>query len=197
MIFFTLLNNISLLKKYFYKKMNIKSISTGKKVPDEVNVLIENSANALPVKYELDKESGCLFVDRFVATPMHYPCNYGFIPNTLSDDGDPIDVLVPTEYPIIPGAVIPCKPIGVLIMEDEKGMDEKVIAVPTVKMNSEYSRIDELKDLPEILMNKIKHFFEHYKELEKGKWVKVSDFKDSKVAKQKILEAVERYNSNK
>ncbi len=177
--------------------MNIKSISTGKKVPDEVNVLIENSANALPVKYELDKESGCLFVDRFVATPMHYPCNYGFIPNTLSDDGDPIDVLVPTEYPIIPGAVIPCKPIGVLIMEDEKGMDEKVIAVPTVKMNSEYSRIDELKDLPEILMNKIKHFFEHYKELEKGKWVKVSDFKDSKVAKQKILEAVERYNSNK
>lgn len=177
--------------------MNIKSISTGKKVPDEVNVLIENSANALPVKYELDKESGCLFVDRFIATPMHYPCNYGFIPNTLSDDGDPIDVLVPTEYPIVPGAVIPCKPIGVLIMEDEKGMDEKVIAVPTVKMNSEYSRIDELKDLPEILMNKIKHFFEHYKELEKGKWVKVSDFRDSKVAKQKILEAVERYNSNK
>ncbi len=177
--------------------MNIKSISTGKKVPEEVNVLIENSANALPVKYELDKESGCLFVDRFVATPMHYPCNYGFIPNTLSEDGDPIDVLVPTEYPIVPGAVIPCKPIGVLIMEDEKGMDEKVIAVPTVKMNSEYSRIDELKDLPEILMNKIKHFFEHYKELEKGKWVKVSDFKDSKIAKQKILEAVDRYNSNK
>lgn len=177
--------------------MNIKSISTGKKVPEEVNVLIENSANALPVKYELDKESGCLFVDRFVATPMHYPCNYGFIPNTLSEDGDPIDVLVPTEYPIVPGAVIPCKPIGVLIMEDEKGMDEKVIAVPTVKMNSEYSRIDELKDLSEILMNKIKHFFEHYKELEKGKWVKVSDFKDSKIAKQKILEAVDRYNSNK
>ena len=177
--------------------MNIKSISVGKKVPDEVNVLIENSANALPVKYELDKESGCLFVDRFVATPMHYPCNYGFIPNTLSDDGDPIDVLVPTEYPIVPGAVIPCKPIGVLIMEDEKGMDEKIIAVPTAKMNSEYSRIDELKDLPEILMNKIKHFFEHYKELEKGKWVKVSDFSDSKVAKQKILEAVERYSSNK
>lgn len=177
--------------------MNIKSISTGKKVPEEVNVLIENSANALPVKYELDKESGCLFVDRFVATPMHYPCNYGFIPNTLSEDGDPIDVLVPTEYPIVPGAVISCKPIGVLIMEDEKGMDEKVIAVPTVKMNSEYSRIDELKDLPEILMNKIKHFFEHYKELEKGKWVKVSDFKDSKIAKQKILEAVDRYNSNK
>lgn len=174
--------------------MLVKNIVIGKKIPDEVNVIIENSANALPIKYELDKESGALFVDRFIATPMHYPCNYGFIPNTLSDDGDPIDVLVATEYPVMPGAVIPCKPIGVLIMEDEKGMDEKVIAVPTVKMNSEYSSIDELNELPEILMNKIKHFFEHYKDLEKGKWVKVSDFKDSKVAKQKILEAVDRYN---
>lgn len=177
--------------------MNIKNIQIGKKAPEEVNVLIENSANALPVKYELDKESGCLFVDRFIATPMHYPCNYGFIPNTLSEDEDPIDVLVPTEYPIVPGAVIPCKPIGVLIMEDEKGMDEKIIAVPTVKMNSEYSMLNELNELPEILMNKIKHFFEHYKDLEKGKWVKVSGFEDSKTAKRKILEAIDRYNLNK
>ena len=173
--------------------MNLKNIAIGKGVPNEVNVLIENSANELPVKYELDKESGCLFVDRFIATPMHYPCNYGFIPNTLSEDNDPIDVLVPTEYPIIPGAVIPCKPIGVLIMEDEKGMDEKIIAVPTVKMNSEYSNINEISELPDILINKIKHFFEHYKDLEKGKWVKVADFKGSDIAKQKILEAANRY----
>lgn len=172
--------------------MSINNLSTGKKIPDEVNVLIENSANDLPVKYELDKDSGYMFVDRFIATPMHYPCNYGFIPNTLSEDGDPIDVLVPTEYPIMPKSVIPCKPIGVLIMEDEKGMDEKIIAVPTVKMNSEYSKINEISELPEILINKIKHFFEHYKDLEKGKWVKVADFKSSEVAKQKILEAVER-----
>lgn len=174
--------------------MNLKSIAIGKNVPNEVNVLIENSTNDLPVKYELDKDSGFLFVDRFIATPMHYPCNYGFIPNTLSEDEDPIDVLVPTEYPIIPGAIIPCKPIGVLIMEDEKGMDEKIIAVPTVKMNSEYSNINEINELSEILINKIKHFFEHYKDLEKGKWVKVADFKNSDVAKQKILEAINRYN---
>ena len=175
--------------------MLVKNIKVGKNVPEQVNVLIENSANALPVKYELDKESGALFVDRFLATPMHYPCNYGFIPGTLSDDGDPIDVLVPTEYPVIPGAVIPCKPVAVLIMEDEKGMDEKIIAVPTEKMNSEYSKYNELNELPTILIDKIKHFFEHYKDLEKGKWVKVADFKDSKVAKEKIKEAIERYNN--
>jgi inorganic pyrophosphatase len=165
----------------------------GKKVPDNVNVIVEVQADSpYPVKYELDKDSGALFVDRFLATPMCYPCNYGFIPNTLSDDGDPIDVLVITEYPILAGAVIPCKPIGVLLMEDEKGGDEKIIAVPTEKMNSEYSGLEEIDSIPELLLNKIKHFFEHYKDLEKGKWVKVSGFRDSSEAKKKILEAVKR-----
>ena len=172
--------------------MSLEKISMGKEVPDEVNVLIENSGNALPVKYELDKDSGVLFVDRFVATPMHYPCNYGFVPNTLSDDGDPVDVLVIAEFPIQPGAVIPSKLIGVLIMEDEKGMDEKLLAVPTVKMNSEYSHYNELEDIPEVLLNKIKHFFEHYKDLEKGKWVKITGFKPAADAKKIMLEAVER-----
>jgi inorganic pyrophosphatase len=172
--------------------MKVENISMGKNAPDEVNVIIENSANALPVKYELDKKSGALFVDRFIATPMHYPCNYGFVPNTLSEDDDPVDVLVISEFPIIPGAVIPAKLVGVLIMEDEKGMDEKLLAVPTVKMNSEYSRFNEIDDIPEILLNKIKHFFEHYKELEKGKWVKVTGFKDATNAKRIMNEAVER-----
>ena len=172
--------------------MLIKNISTGKDVPNVVNVLIENPANALPVKYELDKESGALFVDRFLATPMHYPLNYGFIPNTLSGDGDPIDVLVLSEYPITYGAVLPCKPIGVLLMEDEKGEDEKILAVPSEKMNSEYSKINEIEELPEVTLKKVEHFFEHYKDLEKGKWVKVAGYKDSKEAKNKILEAVER-----
>ena len=164
----------------------------GKKAPDEVNVIVENSGNALPVKYELDKDSGALFVDRFIATPMHYPCNYGFVPNTLSEDGDPVDVLVVSEYPVAPGAVIPAKLVGVLIMEDEKGMDEKLIAVPTVKMNSEYSHYNELTELSEILVNKIKHFFEHYKDLEKGKWVKVTGFKNAAEAKKIMNEAVNR-----
>jgi inorganic pyrophosphatase len=172
--------------------MLIDKIKTGKDVPNSVNVVVENPANALPVKYELDKDSGALFVDRFLTTPMHYPLNYGFVPNTLSGDGDPIDVLVLSEYPITYGAVIPSKPVGVLIMEDEKGEDEKILAVPTEKMNSEYSKINEIDELPELLLNKIKHFFERYKDLEKGKWVKVTGFKNSKEAKNKILEAVER-----
>ena len=172
--------------------MLIKNIKTGKDVPNVVNVIVENPANALPVKYELDKESGALFVDRFLATPMHYPLNYGFVPNTLSGDGDPIDVLVLSEYPVTYGAVIPCKPIGVLLMEDEKGEDEKVLAVPSEKMNSEYSKYNEINDIPEVTLKKVEHFFEHYKDLEKGKWVKVSGFKDSKEAKNKILEGIKR-----
>jgi inorganic pyrophosphatase len=172
--------------------MLVEKIKTGKNVPDSINVVVENPANALPVKYEIDKESGALFVDRFLATPMHYPLNYGFVPNTLSGDGDPIDVLVLSEYSITYGAVIPSKPIGVLLMEDEKGEDEKILAVPTEKMNSEYSRINEIDELPELLLNKIKHFFERYKDLEKGKWVKITGYENSTKAKQKILEAIER-----
>jgi inorganic pyrophosphatase len=174
--------------------MNIEKISVGKDVPNQVNVIIEVPMNSDPVKYETDKDSGAIFVDRFIATPMYYPCNYGFIPHTLSDDGDPADVLVISEFPIISGAIISVKPIGVLIMEDEKGMDEKILAVPSKKLNSQFENIEEYNQLPETLINKIKHFFEHYKDLEKGKWVKVVGFENSKKAKQLISEAFERVN---
>ncbi len=173
--------------------MNIKKISIGKDAPNQVNVIIEVPMNSSdPVKYEMDKDSGAIFVDRFIATPMYYPCNYGFIPHTLSEDGDPIDVLVVSDFPVISGSVIAVKPVGVLIMEDEKGMDEKLIAVPAKKLNSQFEAVESYKELPENLINKIKHFFEHYKDLEKGKWVKVTGFEDAAKAKQLILEAIDR-----
>ncbi|MBL6664701.1 MAG: inorganic diphosphatase [Rickettsiales bacterium] len=173
--------------------MNVSKISVGKDAPNQVNVIIEVSMNSSdPVKYEMDKDSGAIFVDRFIATPMYYPCNYGFIPNTLSDDGDPCDVLVVSDFPIVPGAVIEAKPVGVLIMEDEKGMDEKILAVPAKKLNSQYEKVESYKELPEELVNKIKHFFEHYKDLEKGKWVKVTGFEDAAKAKSLIQEGIER-----
>ena len=177
--------------------MNIEKISIGKDVPNNVNVIIEVPMNADPVKYEMDKDSGAVFVDRFIATPMYYPCNYGFIPHTLSEDGDPADVLVVSDFAIVSGAVIAVKPVGVLIMEDEKGMDEKILAVPAVKLNSTYEKIDDISELPERLINKIKHFFEHYKDLEKGKWVKVKSFEGANTAKKLINEAVERFNKVK
>ena len=172
--------------------MNIEKIAIGKNAPHEVNVIIEVPMNADPVKYEMDKESGAIFVDRFIATPMYYPCNYGFVPNTLSDDGDPCDVLVVSDYPIVPGAVIAAKPVGVVIMEDEKGMDEKIIAVPAKKLNSQYASVESYKELPESLVNKIRHFFENYKGLEKGKWVKVTGFEDAAKARQLIEEGIAR-----
>jgi len=172
--------------------MDISKIVIGKDAPNQVNVIIEVPMNADPVKYEFDKESGAIFVDRFIATPMFYPCNYGFIPNTLSDDGDPCDVLVVSDFPVIPGAVIAVKPVGVLIMEDEKGMDEKIIAVPAKKLNSQFEAVESCKELPENLINKIKHFFEHYKDLEKGKWVKVTGFEDAAKARQLIQEGIDR-----
>lgn len=172
--------------------MNLEKISVGEKAPDYVNVVIEVPMNADPVKYELDKESGAIMVDRFIATPMYYPCNYGFIPHTLSADGDPADVLVVSDYPIIPNAVIAVKPIGVLIMEDEKGMDEKIIAVPAKKLNSVYEEVEEIDQLPQGLVNRIKHFFEHYKDLEKGKWVKIKGYENSQSAKKIIAEAIDR-----
>ena len=172
--------------------MNLEKISVGEKAPDFVNVVIEVPMNADPVKYELDKESGAIMVDRFIATPMYYPCNYGFIPHTLSADGDPADVLVVSDYPIIPNAVIAVKPIGVLIMEDEKGMDEKIIAVPAKKLNSVYEEVEEIDQLPQGLVNRIKHFFEHYKDLEKGKWVKIKGYENSQSAKKIIAEAIDR-----
>src|SRR3989338_1632684 len=172
--------------------MNIEKISIGKNVPNQVNVIIEVPMNADPVKYEMDKESGAIFVDRFIATPMYYPCNYGFIPHTLSEDGDPADVLVISDFPVVPGAVIAVKPVRVLIMEDEKGMDEKILAVPAKKLNSQFENIQSYKELPENLLSKIKHFFEHYKDLEKGKWVKVKSFEDARKAFQLIEEAIIR-----
>jgi inorganic pyrophosphatase len=180
----------NLTKKY--KSMNIDKISIGKDAPNQVNVIIEVPMNAEPVKYEMDKDSGAIFVDRFIATPMYYPCNYGFVPHTLSEDGDPCDVLVVSDYPVVPGAVIAVKPVGVLIMEDEKGMDEKILAVPAKKLNSQYEAVESYKELPENLINKIKHFFEHYKDLEKGKWVKVTAFEDADTARRLIKEGMER-----
>lgn len=175
--------------------MNIDKISIGKDAPNQVNVIIEVPMNASdPVKYEMDKDSGAVFVDRFIATPMYYPCNYGFIPHTLSEDGDPIDVLVVSDFPVVPGCVISAKPVGVLIMEDEKGMDEKLIAVPGAKLNSQYEKVESYKELPESLVNKIMHFFENYKGLEKGKWVKITGFEDAPKAKELINEAIARYH---
>lgn len=172
--------------------MNIDKISIGKDAPNYVNVIIEVPMNSDPVKYEFDKDAGAIFVDRFLGTPMYYPCNYGFVPHTLSDDGDPCDVLVVSDYAIVPGAVISVKPIGVLVMEDEKGMDEKIIAVPAKKLNSQYESISSLQELSEKLINQIKHFFEHYKDLEKGKWVKVKGFEDANKAIDLIKEGIAR-----
>jgi len=176
--------------------MNINKINIGKNIPHSFNVIIEVSMNSNPVKYEIDKDSGAIMVDRFIATPMHYPCNYGFIPNTLSDDGDPIDVLVISEFPVLPGAVIASKAVAVLVMEDEKGMDEKIIAVPDHAMNSQYSNIDDVESIPDIIKNKISHFFERYKDLEKGKWVKIKSFEGKNKAISLIKEAIARNQSD-
>lgn len=171
--------------------MSINNIPAGKKIPDEINVIIEIPANSEPVKYEVDKDTGVLLVDRFMATAMFYPCNYGYIPNTLSEDGDPLDVLVPTPYPLINGSVIKCRPVGVLKMEDESGIDAKLIAVPTSKLSVIYDDVKEATDLPSLLLRQIEHFFEHYKDLEKGKWVKVKGWANAEEAKQEILKSVE------
>lgn len=175
--------------------MDIAKIGHGNKAPEEVNVVIEISMGSDPVKYEVDKESGAVMVDRFMQTAMFYPCNYGFIPNTLSKDGDPVDVLVIANYPIIPGAVISCRPIGVLMMEDESGQDEKILALPTKKIDASLSHIEKLEDLPELTLAKIKHFFESYKALEKGKWVKVEGWHDETSAKKIIQEGI-AFNAN-
>ncbi len=171
--------------------MQVDKISTGKNPPEDINVIIEIPM-MVPIKYELDKESGAVMVDRFIATPMYYPCNYGFIPGTLSEDGDPTDVLVVSPFAIQAGAVIRCRPIGVLLMEDESGFDEKIIAVPHAKMTPLYNKVNECSDLPEILISQIKHFFEHYKDLEKGKWVKVKEWGDSAKARELISAGVKR-----
>lgn len=172
--------------------MNIEKISYGNNAPDEINVIIEIPMNNDPVKYEFDKDSGALMVDRFIQVAMHYPCNYGFVPHTLSDDGDPIDVMVVSNHPVVPGAVIKCRPIAVLIMEDESGGDEKIIAVPTSKLDISFDSVKSIEDLNPMLKARIIHFFEHYKDLEKGKWVKIKGFEDASTAKDLIRQAVER-----
>jgi inorganic pyrophosphatase len=172
--------------------MRIEAISIGKNPPDDVNVIIEVPVGGQPIKYEMDKEAGTLFVDRFLYTPMTYPGNYGFVPHTLSGGGDPIDVLVCNTRELIPGCVINVRPIGVLIMEDNAGQDEKVIAVPSPKLTRRYENIFEYNQLPEITLQQVEHFFEHYKDLEPGKWVKIGGWHDAARARQMIVEAIER-----
>lgn len=172
--------------------MKLEAISAGKNPPTDINVIIEVPQGSDPVKYEMDKDSGALLVDRFVTTPMFYPCNYGFIPHTLSDDGDPADVLVVSRWPVAPGAVLRARPIGVLLMEDEKGKDEKILAVPAEKIDPYYANIKEYTDLPEVFIASISHFFENYKDLEKGKWVKVTGWADAVKAGELIEESLQR-----
>lgn len=159
----------------------MKNLSPGKNPPEEINVVVEIPQGSL-IKYELDKESGYIFVDRFAFTSMGYPANYGFVPNTMSGDGDPVDVLVLSTQPVHPGTVIPATPIGLLEMEDESGIDAKVIAVPPLKVDPFFGGYQDIADVPEAIKNRIKHFFEHYKELEKGKWVKVKNWQGKKAA---------------
>ncbi len=170
--------------------MDIKKISPGKNVPKDLFVVVEIPANS-SIKYEIEKESGAIFVDRFLFTSMYYPFNYGFIPGTLAQDGDPVDVLVVSAQPVIPGSVIRCRPIGMLVMEDEAGMDEKVLAVPISKLDKSFEEIKEINDLPQITLDKVKHFFEHYKDLEPGKWVKLKDWKGRDEAEKYVTKSIQ------
>lgn len=172
--------------------MDIDAIKIGKNPPHEVNVVIEVPIGGEPIKYELDKEAGALFVDRFLYTPMRYPGNYGFIPHTLSGDGDPCDVLIANTRPIIPGAVMSVRPVGVLLMEDENGVDEKIIGVPGPKLTKRYDSVKTFSDLPEILRAQIEHFFAHYKDLEPNKWVKIIRWGDAEEARKMIEEGIAR-----
>lgn len=172
--------------------MRIDAISIGKNPPHDINVIVEVPIGGEPIKYEMDKEAGTLVVDRFLYTPMRYPGNYGFVPHTLSDDGDPIDVLVANTRPIIPGAVINVRPIGVLLMEDDGGGDEKIIAVPSPKLTQRYASTEEYTQLPDITLKQIEHFFLHYKDLEPGKWVKLLGWGNAEQARRLIVEAIAR-----
>lgn len=172
--------------------MNLEKLSSGKDMPNDINVIIENPKGASPVKYEMDKESGMIFVDRFVHTAMFYPANYGFVPHTLSGDGDPVDVMVLGELPVMSGAVLRSRPVAVLMMEDDGGKDEKIIAVPVSKMHPYHDDVHDLNDIKPILREQIEHFFTHYKDLEKGKWVKTLGWEGVERAKELIMEGVER-----
>jgi inorganic pyrophosphatase len=174
--------------------MRIDAVPIGKNPPEDINVIVEVSVGGEPIKYEMDKDAGAMYVDRFLYTPMRYPGNYGFVPHTLCGDGDPIDVVVVNQRPVVPGAIMNCRPIGVLIMEDESGQDEKIIAVPSHKLTKRYDKVHSVDDLPEITISQVKHFFEHYKDLEPGKWVKVKTVESAETAKRMIVESIERAN---
>jgi len=177
--------------------MNLERVTAGRDVPNDVNVIIEIPMNADPVKYEVDKQTGAVFVDRFMSTAMHYPCNYGYVPRTLSGDGDPVDVLVISPFALITGVVVRCRPVGMLRMRDEAGEDTKVLAVPIDRLTSQYRGIRSPRDLPETRLAAITHFFQHYKDLERGKWVKVKGWVGAAAAKQEILEGIARFKKAK
>ena len=177
--------------------MRVSAVSVGRNPPKEINVIVEVPVGGEPIKYEMDKEAGTLVVDRFLYTSMRYPGNYGFIPNTLSDDGDPCDVLIANQRGIIPGAVVACRPVGVLKMEDEAGGDEKIVAVPVPRLTRRYENVYNYLDLPDITVQQIEHFFTHYKDLENSKWVKVIGWGNAAEAEQIIMEAVARFDASK
>jgi inorganic pyrophosphatase len=179
------------------RRMNLKKIPIGKNPPTDINVVVEIALGSDPIKYEVDKDSGALFVDRFLHTAMYYPVNYGFVPHTLSDDGDPVDVMVVGRHGVNVGAVLRSRPIGVLLMEDESGQDEKILAVPHSKLHPFYDEVQIYSDLPTILLQQIEHFFAHYKDLEPGKWVKVAGWGDQAVAEALILAGIERATRKK
>jgi inorganic pyrophosphatase len=175
--------------------MGLSNVPAGNKTPDEVNVIIEIPMHGDPIKYEVDKESGAIFVDRFMSTAMHYPCNYGYVPQTLSEDGDPVDVLVISPVPLLTGVVVRCRPVAILNMEDEAGVDAKLVAVPVDKLTPLYKHVKTAADLPELTIKQIQHFFEHYKDLEPNKWVKVTGWDGPEAAKKEIVASIERYNA--
>lgn len=175
--------------------MALNNVPSGKSLPDDFNVIIEITAHADPVKYEVDKESGAIFVDRFMGTAMHYPCNYGYINNTIAGDGDPVDVLVVAPFDLPPGVVVRCRPLGMLAMTDEGGEDAKLLAVPVEKLTPLYNNVKTFEDIPELLRDQISHFFSHYKDLEKGKWVKINGWQGIDAAKNEVMEGVARYQA--
>ncbi len=177
--------------------MSFNKVAAGKDLPNDINVIIEIPAESSPVKYEIEKEEDAIFVDRFMAAPMFYPANYGYINDTLADDGDALDVLVLTPYPVIPGSVIRCRPVGVLNMTDEAGEDAKLVAVPHDKLTKVYKDVQDIADLPQLTLDRIKHFFENYKGLEEGKWVKVEGWDNAEAAKAAIVEAAKAYENSK
>ena len=175
--------------------MQLDRLPTGVNPPHDIYVVVEIPANGPGLKLELDKASGALLVDRFLATPMHYPCNYGFIPHTLSEDGDPLDALVVSPMPLLPGVVVRCRPVAVLATEDDAGLDAKVLCVPASALSREYDAVREKSDLPAALVEQIEHFFAHYKDLEPGKWMRVKGWGDGKAAAAEIVSSMQRYNS--